>query len=43
MMKNGKKLEFPEGREGVRGNRRFPLASSSLMRKLKSFFQINEL
>jgi len=25
MMKNGKKLEFPEGQEGVRGNQGFPL------------------
>jgi len=24
-MENGKKLKFPEGREGVRGNRGFPL------------------
>jgi hypothetical protein len=25
MMENGKKLELPEGQEGVRGNQRFPL------------------
>jgi hypothetical protein len=25
MMENGKKLEFPEGQEGVRGNQGFPL------------------
>jgi hypothetical protein len=25
MMENGKKLEFPEGEEGVRGNQGFPL------------------
>jgi len=25
MMENGKKLEFPEGQEGVRGNQEFPL------------------
>jgi hypothetical protein len=25
MMENGKKLELPEGQEGVRGNQGFPL------------------
>jgi hypothetical protein len=27
MMENGKKLEFPEGQEGVRVNQGFPLSS----------------
>jgi len=29
MMENGKKLEFPEGQEGVRGNQGFPLCNTS--------------
>jgi hypothetical protein len=30
MMENGKKLELPEGQEGVRGNQGFPLTKSAL-------------
>jgi hypothetical protein len=28
MMENSKKLEFPEGQEGVRGNQGFPLKNA---------------
>jgi hypothetical protein len=41
MMENSKKLEFPEGQEGVRGNQGFPLldyADNSIIHREPSKF-----